>query len=74
MKPYKASSSIIKKVGQLVAAIHLKLVCKALRKIVRNESFVKIVGHGLSQYMDVMFSEEPLQVDVSILTDSRNFV
>ena len=78
-KPYKVRSSIPEKAGQLITAIHLKLVCKVLTKIASGEPLTKIVGHGLlvfrgisiiHMYMEVVMSNEPLQVNVAVLTDS----
>ena len=76
-KPYKVTSSIPEKGGQLIAAIHLKLVCKVLRKIANGEPLTRIVGHGLLVlrgvsiiHMKVTMSNEPLQVNVAVLTDS----
>ena len=73
----KVTSSIPEKGGQLIAAIHLKLVCKILRKIANGEPLTRMVGHGLLVlrgtpiiHMEVTMSNEPLQVNVAVLTDS----
>ena len=46
-KPYKAGSLLTEKVGELVAALHNGLACRALRRYVRRGKVSSLTAHGL---------------------------
>jgi len=47
--PYKADSCIPNKAGELVGAIHMSLVCRALRKYTEGKALVyPLIGHGFA--------------------------
>ena len=46
-KPYKNDSFLQDKVGELVAALHTALSCRALRKYKAEKRFTSLKGHGL---------------------------
>ena len=46
-KPYIVGSLLTEKVGELVAALHNGLACRALRRYVRREKVSSLTAHGL---------------------------
>ena len=77
-KSYDVNSSIVEKGGELVAAIHLSLVCRALRKFRQGIKVTQVVGHGLLihratavVHMEVRLSQSTLQVEANVLADGH---
>ena len=77
-KSYIKGSSIVEKGGELVASMHLSLVCQALRRIVRGDKFGEVSTHGLLihrhtavSHLIVTLSMSRLRVQVNVLVDGH---
>ena len=75
-KSYARGSSIVEKGGELVASMHLSLVCQALRRIVHDDDFTEVSTHGLLihrqtsvAHFKVTLGLSRLHVEANILVD-----
>jgi len=73
---YLGGSALIEKVGELVASIHMSLVCKVLRNVCSGEQFSIMKGHGLLVHrstaivhIEVTLSEDILHVRAVTLAE-----
>jgi len=76
-KPYKQDSFLPNKSGELVAALHTSLACKALRKYYRGEEFDSLKAHGLFIHRAVriclitvtLSKEQPMEITAKLLVN-----
>lgn len=76
-KPYTATSVLTEKVGELVAALHTGLACRALRRYVRRRKVSSLTAHGLHihrtlgvSHLEVTLSDTgPMKVKATQLVD-----
>jgi len=79
IRPYKGDSFIPSKAGELVGAIHLSLVCRALRRYTEGKIPVyPLVGHGLQIHknsgiihFELFLSEEKLRIKATNIFDGQ---
>ena len=78
-KPYKGGSFIPDKSGELVGALHLSLVCRALRQYTEGKTLVfPLVGHGLQIHrgsgiihMILILSKDRIRIKAKNIFDSQ---
>lgn len=74
--PYTEGSFLYDKTGELVAAVHNSLACRAFRKYLKGETVDSLMGHGLYVHrtvgifhMEVTLSHEGMKVSAAKLID-----
>ena len=74
--PYRPGSFLYDKTGELVAAMHNSLACRAFRKYLKGKTVDSLTGHGLYVHrsvgvfhMKVTLSHEGMKVSAAILID-----
>ena len=78
-KAYKGGSFIPDKSGELVGALHLSLVCRALRRYTEGKTLVfPLVGHGLQIHrgsgiihMTLIFSKDRMRIKAKNIFDGQ---
>lgn len=75
-KGYKPDSSLLEKAGELVAALHTSLACRALRMYTKKKKVTSLTAHGLFMHraagihhLDVTLSKQKINVNATQLFD-----
>jgi len=76
-KPYRADSALSERAGELMAALHTLLVCRAVRKYIKQKQVSSLTAHGLHIHRAVgivhlkvtLSKEDRIQVSATHLVD-----